>query len=419
MTANDSIVGGGAFNAGQQRALEKAQQDLKTIEVTLNQRNEQIDMLHVRIEEIETINLQYVKVEDEKKEAGNPLWNNMQATVNNALYQKKYEEAQLMLTEYRKWAEMKFADHYEELMEKGAVINDLKELVEKNNLSIAKIERGELRFEKIEVQKTDFVVKEVMICLDRHIIEASDKARVTVLDREIKKITEQVNRRYKKEIEELEANVLAYQDLLICRDMLIQELEEDLNQGDKFDKKVLMETIDKLKRDVEIKISVIEEYKRKERSDWCNDHDSDDELTKGTCTRDKLQRRVFKKIEHLNEYVRKEVAPEIHAKYAAEIFQMKDSHFSEIDALTKDHQKVLYNLEQTCEANIVSYKVQNTNLLSTNSSQLATIRQKEFKIQKYEQLKNDQARRIDELLADKQKAVYMYQGQEGRFKDTL
>jgi len=51
----------------------------------------------------------------------------------------------------------------------------------------------------------------------------------------------------------------------------------------------------------------------------CADHESDDELTHGTCTKDKLKRRVFKKIEHLNDFIRNEVTPEIHQRYAKEI----------------------------------------------------------------------------------------------------
>ena len=264
--------------------------------------------------------------------------------------------------------ERKDQDRYEEIMQKQNVINELREIVEKNNLSIEKIERGELQVERIEVYKANIEVKEKMVYLDRHIIEASDKARVTVLDREIKKINEQVHRRFKRDLEELEANVLAYQDLLICKDLTIGELEDDLNHGDRYDKKVLQEEIVHLKEVIETKISVIEDLRRQKRMDQCEEHDSDDELTKGTCTRSKLQRRVFKKIEHLNEYVRNEVTPEIHQKYAAEITEMKNSHFNEIDRLDREHKIMLHNHAQAYEAKIHQCSIDIQKLTDINRS---------------------------------------------------
>ena len=74
------------------------------------------------------------------------------------------------------------------------------------------------------------------------------------------------------------------------------------------------------------KLQIIEELRQKAGVEQCEDHDSEDELTQGTCTRAKLKRRVYKKIEHLNEYIRSEVTPEIHQRYAVEIEGLVKKH---------------------------------------------------------------------------------------------
>jgi len=117
----------------------------------------------------------------------------------------------------------------------------------------------------------------------------------------------------------LEANILAYQDLLITKEFYIKKLEKEALEKDTFDKNVLEVEIANLKRVLEEKLTIIEELRSKGNSDLCADHQSDDELTSGNCTRVKLNRRVFKKIEHLNKYIRNEVTPEIHDRYAVEI----------------------------------------------------------------------------------------------------
>ena len=93
--------------------------------------------------------------------------------------------------------------------------------------------------------------------------------------------------------------------------------------------------ITNLKKILEEKLTIIEELRAK-GGDWCLDHDSDDELTQGTCTRAKLKRRVFKKIEQVNEYIRNEVTPEIHEKYHIEIQALKENHLDEIEHMQKN-----------------------------------------------------------------------------------
>jgi len=83
-------------------------------------------------------------------------------------------------------------------------------IVQKNEQQIKAVQSGELQIQRIELDMTKIKVCEKKIFLDRHIIEASDNARLTVLDRERQLIKAQFEKLYKKQIQELEANVLAY-----------------------------------------------------------------------------------------------------------------------------------------------------------------------------------------------------------------
>lgn len=71
-------------------------------------------------------------------------------------------------------------------------------------------------------------MREKQIFLDRHVIEASDHAKFTVLDEERKLMKKQISKFFKKQILELEANVLAYQDLLMTKELRVRQLEKDL-----------------------------------------------------------------------------------------------------------------------------------------------------------------------------------------------
>lgn len=142
----------------------------------------------------------------------------------------------------------------------------------------------------------------------------------------------------------MEANVLAYQDLLLTKEMYIKRMEKELLDRENSDRTLhLQAEIHNLKKVLEEKLTLIEELRTKGGGDWCADHDSDDELTAGTCTRAKLKRRVFKKIEHLNEQIRNEVMPEIHERYAVEIKALKEQHISEIEELERGHKIDLHN----------------------------------------------------------------------------
>lgn len=61
-------------------------------------------------------------------------------------------------------------------------------IVQKNDQKINAVQSGELKIETVELNKAEIEIREKKIFLDRHIIEASDNARITVLERERKLI---------------------------------------------------------------------------------------------------------------------------------------------------------------------------------------------------------------------------------------
>ena len=150
----------------------------------------------------------------------------------------------------------------------------------------------------------------------------------------------------------MEANVLAYQDLLITKEVLIKKLENESRSKTHLDKIALQTEIANLKKLLEEKLTIIEELRSKGNTEWCDDHHSDDELTSGTCTKARLQRLVFKKIEHLNEHINNVVTPEIHERYAVEIQTLHQKHFNEIDKLNREHKLELHTNAQFYEAKL-------------------------------------------------------------------
>lgn len=211
---------------------------------------------------------------------------------------------------------------------------------------------------RIVMDDVKIEIREKQIFLDKHIIEASDHAKFTVLDRERKLIKEQFEKLFKKQLRELEANVLAYQDLLMTKEIRIRALEKDLIDATAANRTALEAEIEELKQTLELKLILIEDlknHKTENRCDAC--YDSDDELTQGTCNKNKLKRRVFKKIEHLNEYIKKEVTPEIHSKYMGEIESLMKQHHSEIDTLKNDYENRMRRIREECQQEIKAMRV--------------------------------------------------------------
>lgn len=84
--------------------------------------------------------------------------------------------------------------------------------------------------------------------LDRIIYRPSDAARVEVLEAERRLIKDEFAKLYKKQIAELEANILAYQDLLMTKEIKIKMLEQEALERSELDISVLTVEITNLKQ---------------------------------------------------------------------------------------------------------------------------------------------------------------------------
>ena len=157
-------------------------------------------------------------------------------------------------------------------------------------------------------------------------------------------------------------------------------------------------------------MTIIEELRARSGGEWCVDHDSDDELTQGTCTRAKLKRRVFKKIEHLNDYIRNEVTPEIHERYAVEITALSEKHLLEIESMQKEHKIELYNHAQSYEMKIREWAAETKKYQDINTNLEETISRKSDRIKELEHLGEEQADRLGELMTDLTKMKKLHEG---------
>ena len=140
----------------------------------------------------------------------------------------------------------------------------------------------------------------------------------------------------------MEGNILAYQDLLMVKEAKIRELTE-LPTMDKSG--ILEIEVKRLVKEMEVKNLRISELENKKFSheDFCNAHDSGDELTEGACTKSKLKRRVFKKVEQLNESIKNEIEPKIRKDFEEKLRAEMHAHFGELEkqrnALNEEHRQ--------------------------------------------------------------------------------
>ena len=147
-------------------------------------------------------------------------------------------------------------------------------------------------------------------------------------------------------------------------------------------------------------MTLIEELRAQTGAGFCDDHESDDELTHGSCTRTKLKRRVFKKIEHLNEFIRSEVTPEIHERYATEISGLMSKHHQEQENLRKQHVTELRNIAQTYELKLKELEAERNSFAEMNINKERMIKEAKTRLRKKDEMIEDQARQIDGLRAD-------------------
>ena len=173
-------------------------------------------------------------------------------------------------------------------------------------------------------------------------------------ERERKEIKKEVRAEFKKKIEELEANILAYQDLLMTKDAEISQLAERLRQSASGTdlEKIFIEEFKKQINDLECQIAVV---KNKETDIGC-DVKKDEGIREGNCTQDKLTLYVYKRIEDLNNDWEKR-SRQIHDQYEKAMKEFTEKYLTEIEEKNAYIKKIrketgyeweqkVYNLQQ-------------------------------------------------------------------------
>ena len=141
----------------------------------------------------------------------------------------------------------------------------------------------------------------------------------------------QFEKKYKKQFEELQANILAYQDLLMIKELENNKLEKKLRESVQSDESESLKIqIKSLEDQLKVKQNEIGELEKTIKNSGLY---FDEGLLSGKSSRTEMKRQVHTKIEQLNEFIRKEVSAEIHARYKEEITQIKLSELEKIKAL--------------------------------------------------------------------------------------
>ena len=138
----------------------------------------------------------------------------------------------------------------------------------------------------------------------------------------------------------------------MTKEIAIRKLEKEATNREAYDMTALQIEIVNVRRDLKQKMLTIEELRNRTGYDRCDDHESDDDLTSGACTKSKLKRRVFKKIEALNEHIRNVVTPEIHQRYTGEIEKLMRQHYDDIH-----EQRIGFEDEIKNQANLHETKI--------------------------------------------------------------
>ena len=214
---------------------------VENLKIELRQAKEdyedELDCLRAEYEELQRENEYYkkqeqAKLEEAEKAMSANILDKLQETVKNAMYKTKYEDLERRYGLQEQQFEKRMKEIHESLSKAESQLIMLSEQWAEQNATIEKLQAGEMNKdddgEPKTLTKIQIETREVQIPIDKVIIEASDKARITVLNRERELIKERFSKIYKKQVQELEANILAYQDLVITKQVQLDELEKEL-----------------------------------------------------------------------------------------------------------------------------------------------------------------------------------------------
>ena len=179
--------------------------------------------------------------------------------VDKIIFKNKFEEAQKKLA-------MREEEFKKQLREANQEMTLAKEelirIANDNANQINALQQGELNIQRVELNVGEIKIKHKNVYLEKYSIWApDDKARQEVLDNERALMKKQILKEFKKQITDLEANVLAYQDLLMTKELEIQKLEEKLRVTASVDESPLKLTIESLQIQLKEKMTIIEDLR--------------------------------------------------------------------------------------------------------------------------------------------------------------
>lgn len=174
-------------------------------------------------------------------------------------------------------------------------------------------------------------------------------------DFEREEIRKEVRNEYTSRIEELEANVLAYQDLLIVRETAWKEeingIIVKINDYPDIDEKFAIELKLQIKK---LEQQIVDlKYPIEDRNcPACYDGSSD---RKGRCSKGQLIDHVFSRIDLLSEWQAKKVE-EIKNAYRVEFEKFKTTHIAEVTKLEKKIKTIREETEREFKDSIEASK---------------------------------------------------------------
>ena len=182
-------------------ALEKLRAQHST---DLERYENQIEELRVTIEDL-TTDIEKHEAAAEKAEA--KAVSGLSGVASEVVLKRKVEKLQevdeLQKEEFKKKIELFLS----QIAEQKA---DNVKLLERNEAQIKKAETFKEENIVINIEQAKHEVHERKIYVDKFIIEASNEAKVAVLERERELITQDVQREFRKRLADMEVNILAY-----------------------------------------------------------------------------------------------------------------------------------------------------------------------------------------------------------------
>ena len=192
-----------------------------------------------------------------------------------------------------------------------------------------------MRIERIVPQVIEKVVK-----IEKIVEKESLETRNKLMEEERALLKKEIRIQFSEKILELEANIFAYQDLLIAKETEIKAYATELHELQTFkggvDQTKLIESLKKL---VAEKASEIEHLKTAD-------------IQVGG-----LPHKVYKKLSHINSEIESKMEI-VHKNYKKEMTKQSESFLKEIEHIKKDKQKIIDSIPDMMKELHAKHKVE-------------------------------------------------------------